>query len=216
MATVRVQYVARQAGAWRGELRTNRMFSPFKGDFNSTQGLLDLELFHVFHKMRERTGQAPDALIELAVSREQIRLDGGLRGDASPRDPGVAVIVTTPKETLRFQTDRFQNWRHNLRAIALALEALRKVDRYGVTDSGQQYSGFAALPAGEPGLLNLDQAAALLCMVAGEGDTVGVRVDPEYGKSVWRKAVLRAHPDQGGDAETLRRVNRAAEMLGIR
>lgn len=216
MASVRVQYVARQEGAWRGKLRTGRMQSPFKGDFNSTLELLDIELHQLIHKMKYRTGQSPDALIELAVSREQIRLDGGLRGDAQPRDPGVAVIVTTPKETLRFQTDRFLVWRHNLRAIALALEALRKVDRYGVTDSGQQYSGFAALPAGEPGLLNLDQAAALLCMVAGEGDAVGVRVDLEYGKSVWRKAVLRAHPDQGGDAETLRRVNRAAEMLGIR
>jgi hypothetical protein len=40
------------------------------------------------------------------------------------------------------------DWQHNVRAIALGLEALRKVDRYGITRRGEQYAGWKALPAG--------------------------------------------------------------------
>lgn len=43
------------------------------------------------------------------------------------------------------------SWEDNLRAIALALEALRKVDRYGVTRRGEQYTGWKQLTAGDSG-----------------------------------------------------------------
>lgn len=46
----------------------------------------------------------------------------------------------------RFGADRYADWRDNLRAIALTLEALRAVDRYGLTPERQQYRGFTATP----------------------------------------------------------------------
>jgi hypothetical protein len=40
--------------------------------------------------------------------------------------------------------------RMNARAIALGLEALRKVDRYRITKRGEQYTGWSALPPATP------------------------------------------------------------------
>lgn len=39
------------------------------------------------------------------------------------------------------------DWQINLRAIALGLEALRKLDRYGITSRGEQYTGWRAIEA---------------------------------------------------------------------
>lgn len=49
---------------------------------------------------------------------------------------------------LVYATDACVLWRHNVRSIALGLEALRAVDRFGISRRGEQYAGFrAALPA---------------------------------------------------------------------
>lgn len=40
---------------------------------------------------------------------------------------------------LSYPCDTFTTLQDNLRVIALALEALRMVDRYGVTRRGEQY-----------------------------------------------------------------------------
>ena len=55
-----------------------------------------------------------------------------------------------PSRRLVYATDCCVFWQHNLRSIALGLEALRAVDRYGISRRGQQYAGFrAALTTGE-------------------------------------------------------------------
>lgn len=57
--------------------------------------------------------------------------------------------ATDPSRRLVYATDACEDWRHNVRSIALGLEALRAVDRYGITRKGEQYAGFrAALTAG--------------------------------------------------------------------
>ena len=54
-----------------------------------------------------------------------------------------------PAKRLVYATDCCDFWQHNLRSIALGLEALRAVDRYGISRRGEQYAGFrAALTAG--------------------------------------------------------------------
>ena len=49
---------------------------------------------------------------------------------------------------LKYATDVFDHWHANLRAIALGLEALRKVERYGITQRGEQYTGFRTWNSG--------------------------------------------------------------------
>ncbi len=46
------------------------------------------------------------------------------------------------------KTTSFPAWRINVRAIALGLEALRKVDRSGIARGNEQYTGFRALGSG--------------------------------------------------------------------
>lgn len=56
-----------------------------------------------------------------------------------------------PAKRLVYATDVCEFWQHNIRSIALGLEALRAVDRYGISRRGEQYAGFrAALTPGEP------------------------------------------------------------------
>ncbi len=49
-----------------------------------------------------------------------------------------------PAKRLVYATDACEFWQHNVRSIALGLEALRAVDRYGISRRGEQYAGFRA------------------------------------------------------------------------
>lgn len=60
-----------------------------------------------------------------------------------------AINAATEQKRLVYATDACRYWQHNVRSIALGLEALRAVDRYGISRRGEQYAGFrGALPAG--------------------------------------------------------------------
>lgn len=60
-----------------------------------------------------------------------------------------AVMASVEKKRLVYATDSCDRWQDNVRSIALGLEALRAVDRFGISREGQQYAGFrAALTTG--------------------------------------------------------------------
>lgn len=93
--------------------------------------------------------------------------DGMPRADAKPEHPGIIVnIEPRNKPPMSFPCDTFTHWHDNLRAIALTLEALRKVDRYGVTQTGQQYRGWQAIEAAPPSSDAINGACTLLASVA--------------------------------------------------
>lgn len=118
---------------------------------------------------------------------------------------------------LRFPCDRFNHWKDNVRAIALALEALRKIERYGVKQ-GAQYAGFyKALPAAGESSAPGDFVSALTLF----GHVLGRNFDlrPEAWtlkqlEGVWKHAARKAHPDQGGTHDLMARVN--AAMADVR
>lgn len=90
--------------------------------------------------------------IGIGLEATQIRSDGAPRASARPPvHPGVEVSFSSRFGRLTYATDVFLDWRDNVRAIAKALEALRAIERWGVSRRGQQYAGFALLTAG-PGL----------------------------------------------------------------
>lgn len=91
-------------------------------------------------------------------------------------------------------TDAFPHWQDNVRAIALGLEALRKVDRYGIGKRGEQYVGWRALPAGDAG--EVDRGRDLI------EEAGGVRA-----------ALKCHHPDHGGDPADFSAVQAARELL---
>jgi hypothetical protein len=168
-----------------------------------------------------------DLVIEADVSEMDIRIDGRLRANARPSTPAIRVAFDSKHGPLTYATDRFMRWDDNVRAIALGLESLRRVDRYGITKRGEQYAGWKQLPAGGIALgagLSREQAIATIAkaaqmsrpgadlrmvsaMVTGEDESVAQAVR-------WAKA--RAHPDRnGGDRALWDQVEQAARILGI-
>lgn len=168
---------------------------------------------------------ASDTIVELVVPDNALYRDGtGLRSDRSHhvQHPGVVVrLVGTMHGDLRYACDTFDGWEANLRAIALGLSDLRRLERYGIARRGEQYVGWAALGAGTPmgqaaprEAMTLEHAAAVLA-----GGTDGtftprdVLEDPEDARSAYRVTSKRYHPDRGGSAEVMAQVNEAWQLV---
>lgn len=131
-----------------------------------------------------------ELIIGLVADESQVRIDGQMRSDAKVGHPGVEVSFEVPGgRRLTFHTDAHKgyqaSWQDNLRAIALGLEALRAVSRYGITTGiGEQYAGFALLTAG-PGQEELGRE-----LVRRHGGIT--------------EALRGTHPDTGGEAASPR------------
>jgi len=162
---------------WPGDPLTPdgaRRRSQFKAGIGATERLLSREL----HMLR-----AGPTVVELAIDASEFRRDGLPYARAVARHPGIVLSITASKHgALRYATDVFDRWQDNLRAIAMSLEALRQVDRYGVARRGEQYRGWLALGAG-----------------SGDVERGGQIVAAEGGAT----AALRAtHPDTRTDGYT--------------
>jgi hypothetical protein len=77
-----------------------------------------------------------------------LRADGLPRADrGEPSDPGIAVYFKLDGRDLSFACDSYEATRDNLRALALTIEALRGIQRWGASDlMDRAFRGFAALP----------------------------------------------------------------------
>jgi hypothetical protein len=195
--------------SWPGELTRSRVPSQFKATLGATLQLLDREIYHLVYS---RTQQESAELL-IAIPADQFRLDGRPRAQARAEHPGVIFSLDSRYGHVSYPCDTFTTWQDNLRAVALALEALRKVDRYGVTKRGEQYRGFLALEAtaAPAGFSDADVALAWLTDFTGwtrnlDGSDVRPRV-------LLREAQRRAHPDAGGDAALFQRVSLAEAKL---
>jgi hypothetical protein len=204
--------------SWPGELTVARKHSQFDSTYLQTLDVLDKELWHA------RAVEAT-VVVQLAVDRSEILRDGSrLKASARPAHPGVIVSFTSHKlGKLRFACDRFFDWHHNLRAIALGMESLRRVDRYGITSDGQQYAGFRALEAAESarGFETIEAAARYIVSHAMpempddrlEGRSEMVLDDEELLDHYFRRAMKFHHPDAGGDATVAALLNTARAMI---
>ncbi len=186
---------------WPGMLTSSRKSSPFMAHYSQTEVLLDHELRQLGVK---------EATLLMALLPGDIRLDGRPRSNSRPSHPGVILEFDTKLGHLSYPCDRFHSWQDNLRAIALGLEALRRVDRYGITAHGEQYRGFLALEAGTAmpaGFQWPADALKFLRTIVGTYDERTTNVE------LVRRAKRIAHPDTGGDADTFQRVSLAEAML---
>lgn len=180
-------YVVRPIEQWPGALTRNRKRATFRTDWPRTEAQLERELRHLYAK---------DVVLALAVDSYDIRIDGGLRANARPvQHPGVIISFGSKFGPLQYATDTYLDWKANARAICLGLEALRAVDRYGVTKRGEQYAGWAKLPSAVSDM-GADEARTLLTKLGG-----------------FRAAAMANHPDRGGDAVLFRRVTAAKAVL---
>lgn len=208
---------------WPGPMTRVRRRAPFKTLFSDTLSQLDRELRHLNGPLWGRR-PAPSVL-QIALREADFRLDGMPRANSRPEHPGVILsIEPKPKDSppLSFPCDTFDDWKDNLRAITLTLEALRKIDRYGVTQTGQQYTGWRAIESKPAAPDAVGAACAVLARIAypNENDDCQanwapkIATDPQIRANTIRQARARAHPDRhNGDQGMWDHVEGAIAVL---
>jgi hypothetical protein len=170
--------------------------SPFRSTWTSTETLLERELRHLHPR--------GDIVLMVDVTEADIRNDGKIRATARPASSATAITFTsTTKGALLFCCGRYRGWQDNVRAIALGLEALRKIERYGIVQSDEQYRGWRAITAG-------GEWATVLARYSG-WNVEHVHADPD---GAYRAAVKTAHPDYGGTRATFAEVQDARRRAG--
>lgn len=176
--------------------------SPFLAPWASTLDLVARELDYL---------RAEHTVLEL----EAVDVAGPL-GFITVHGPRVRLSFDSRHGPLSYATGRYgttddpQPWKANVRAIALGLESLRRVDRYGIARAGEQYSGWLRLPAGEPA-----RSAGVLLELSGLVGLTTTQVvgDPGTFRRVYSAAARRLDPDAGGDPAAWARLQRARTIL---
>lgn len=197
--------------------------SQFKAAYSQTKKLLEKELENL--NSIESTQE-----IAMFINPEDLRNDGDLRANRRPYKHGVILSflrltgrtlrnnvtgdVRRETQTLSYPCDKFDDWQDNVRAIALSLEALRKVARYGVFSHADMVERLA-LPPAEGRIADRQTAAEFISRYSDllsnhiESDAVAAR-------NAYRQAAIRLHPDrQDGSHELFLNLQKAKEILGI-
>lgn len=171
------------------------------------------------------TIRARDVVLEIDIMEHEISVRTGWPlASARPRTPRVVLSFTHPDQGgVRYPCDTFLHWEDNVRAIRLALEALRAVSRYGVVRKGEQYAGWKALPA--QGTAVMTTQAAIAILVARDPRSAHVTSDVavkmqrealrsrEIARDVYLAAAKATHPDAGGTTAGFQQVQAAREVL---
>jgi hypothetical protein len=187
-------------GTWdRPETKHRAPSARFTASWADTMNLLTAEI--------EKLGLRGAIAVQVDVQRGDIRRDGMLRVNAKVGHPGVVVSFDSRHGPLTYATDAYTGWQANLRAIALSLQALRAVDRYGVTRSGEQYQGWRAIANPQPaGFATADAAMQWLREVVGAPHSTD-------GRSLLRQASAKLHPDRVGDRTDWDTLDTARQVL---
>ena len=153
-------------------------------------------------------------VIQIDLKESEIRRDGKPRADARPKSPGVIVSIESEYGPLQYPCDTFSSWIDNLYAIGMALESLRRVDRYGVTKRGEQYTGWRALPpqGGSTSTMTAEAAALFIAQWSGQ-NTLEVLRDPEFARAGYKLAAKKLHPDAGGSTAAFQQLQTAKTVL---
>jgi hypothetical protein len=209
-----MRYEIRPLGAWSDkETNPRRGAHIFKASWSSTLTLLSAEL---------RLLEAADPVVfQIDVRDGDIRLDGMLRASARAGHPGVAVSFQSKYGPLRYATDAYErqyglgmeSWQANIRAIGLALVALRAVDRYGVTRRGEQYTGWKALPAGAGNVFASADAAEQWMRSYSQTSLFLDHAATTDLQLLYRRMARMMHPDAGCPRADWDRLDAARQLL---
>ena len=141
---------------------------------------------------------------EILSSNVSVRLDGLPRsGQPQPDDPGAAVYFKLKKKDLCLACDSWDRVADNIAAIAQHIDALRRIDRYGVGSLDQAFAGYAALPPA----------------ASGEEWWIVLQISPdatlEQAEEAFRKLARTQHPDVGGSHDAMSALTEARDRARI-
>jgi hypothetical protein len=130
---------------------------------------------------------------EILSTNVETRLDGLPRsGQAEPRDPGAAVYFQLKGKATALACDKWDRIADNIAALAQHIDALRRIDRYGVGTLAQAFAGYAALPASTESWVTVLGVAPTATLAEIE--------------DAFRRLAKAAHPDVGGSHEQMTRL----------
>lgn len=168
------------------------------GSYKSAKGRLTVAI------ARERLSYQVEALgakLPILSTNLALRLDGQPRsGQPMPEDCGVACYFQLKGRPIVLACDRWNTVADNIAAIAAHIDAMRRMDRYGVGSVERMFEGFAALPP--PG--RVDWRADL-------GIPPDALVTAEIVQQRWRALAEKHHPDRGGNPAQMAAVNAARD-----
>lgn len=191
--------------------------SPFTGDHRHSQFKVSWsQALDLLQREYEFLG-GRHLVIEVDVREDQIRSDGMIRSDAQAMTPAVRVAFDSIHGSITMATDAFvrgygsrmqPHWQHNAYAIAKSLEALRMMDRYGITRRGEQYQGWKAIGSGALAVGAGMTHEEALALIVGFAETSGPIDD------VIRAARANTHPDRhDGQRDAWDQVEAAVKVL---
>lgn len=196
---------------WPQAETRNRKPSRFRASWGNTLKLLQREL---------RQLRARNVVIQLDLRENQLRLDGYPYANARPSSPRVILSFETSDGAYSYPCDTWSSWEDNVRAIALTLENLRSIERYGVTKHREQYAGWKALPSagGSDATMTTEAAAEFVVAAGRNGLATHVRVlavlnSVEAFREHYRAAARELHPDAGGSVAAFQRLQEAKRIL---
>ena len=115
-----------------------------------------------------------------------------------PNDPGVAVYLTLDRKEIVFACDKWDRVADNIAAIAQHIDALRRIERYGVGKIEQAFAGYLALPP----------AADDWRDVLGVGEYATL----EQVDAAFLERAKTAHPDVGGTHDEMAKLTAARDL----
>lgn len=145
----------------------------------------------------------------LSGLREEIRMLGAKNlvlssnytlGNEHPKEPGVVAYFEYGGRPVAIPCDRWARVEANVRAIALTIEAMRGMERWGAKHMiTAMFSGFTALPA----------KTGPSCW-----DVLGVSPEATEDQilNAYRAKAKTAHPDKGGSSEAFDQLSQAKDI----
>lgn len=199
------QIIIKPIQKWIGPETEEPIYSRFKQNYSDTKKILEFEL--------EKLNAIPSSvLLEMFVTPKDLHLNGAaLRAAHKPFKPGVVLsfsiftrrlrnnqtgAIRNETKTLSYPCDTYTDWQDNLRAIALSLQKLRDVARYGVFKYEDMIERLA-LPSATGKISDRGSALIFLADFIGKS---GAEIEQSEVliKSAYRAAALALHPDKNG------------------
>ena len=142
----------------------------------------------------------------LARQRGMLALDALPDAPTPPRDPGAVLAFGTAGATFLIPCDTWDRAADNVAALAAHLEAVRAASEHGVASPAALLESFRVAarpdaPRAEPAAPPAPNWARVL--------GVAPDAEPAVVRAAYRALAKRYHPDNGGDTETMRRLNDA-------
>lgn len=157
-------------------------------------------VYRVRTKLREEVKRMNGK--DLIISTNQRTKNDGepVANAKEPEDTGVAVYFDLGYRTVCLACDRWYKLWENLYSIAMTIEAMRAVDRWGVSDLlDRMFTGFTALTD------DAGKGWAAILQVSGDATEGEI-------KSAYRERMKEAHPDAGGSTEKAAEINAAYQQ----